>query len=441
MNTSLRCLSLLLLTTALSAQSERDWRNWRGPYHSGAAHSSARPPLTWSDTDKVHFKVAIPGSSSSSPILLGDRIYLMTGIVTDQDGEAPVKPLPGRRFAGPVPTKVHEFAVLALQRETGKRIWQKTVVREVPHEGLHKTTSQVAASPVSDGEHIYAFFGSRGLYCLDLEGEVRWHKRFGLMRTRREWGEGASPALHADTIVVNWDHEGASFVVALDKRTGKERWRQARDEVTSWTTPLIVEVDGGAQVVIPATTASRGYDLKTGEVIWSLAGMTVNTIPSPMLHEGLVYLMSGYRGRMIQAVRLAGAKGDLAGSDKLVWRYTQAASYVPSGLLYRDTFYFLRGNSSVLTALDAKTGEPRYEAVRIPGSRTIYASPVAAAGRIYLTGRDGTTQVLAAGPKPELLATNRLDATIDATPVIVGRTIFLRSRAHLYAIRAPRDQK
>jgi outer membrane protein assembly factor BamB len=256
------------------------------------------------------------------------------------------------------------------------------------------------------------------------------------MATRLEYGEGSSPALSGDTLVVNWDHEGDSFVVALDTRTGKERWRKSRSgELTSWSTPLIVEQEGRAQAIIAAGGRTRAYDLRNGDLLWSLSGLGMNAIPTPIHHAGILYLASGKRDspRML-AVDLRGAKGDLDGSGAVLWTRDRDTPYVSSPLLYRGQIYFFKHVTSVLTAVDAATGATRFTERLDIGD--VFASPVAAAGRIYVVGRNGKALVLAPGPKLEILAANQLDDGFDASPVVVGRDLYLRGRRYLYALAA-----
>ena len=289
-------------------------------------------------------------------------------------------------------------------------------------------------------------FGSHGLYGLNMQGDLIWERDFGQMQTRHAHGEGSSPVLHDDRLIVNWDHEGDSFIAVFDKKTGEEVWRRPRDEVTSWSTPIVVTVDGRPQIIVNATTASRGYDLETGDVIWSLSGMTVNCIPHPIHVDGVVYLMSGYRGQMLQAVRLAGARGELEGTKHVQWTHRRNTSYVPSGAFHDGRLYFLRGNNGVLSCLDGNTGEVIYEGQRLRGLRSVYASPVCADGRIYVTSRDGVTVVFDHGPEFKQLALNRIDEPVDASMAVVGDAIYLRGHRHLYCIcevpsggGAPRD--
>ena len=426
------------IKTSVSTVDAQHWSSWRGPLGTGSA-ASGSPPTQWAEKTEqgpaknIAWKVEVPGLGSSSPIVWQDRIYLTTAIETDRSGASTAVEAHDTRALAP-PTVVWEFAVLALNRKDGSVCWSTTVTEAVPHEGAHRTNSHASGSPVTDGEHIYASFGSRGVYCLNWAGEIVWSKNLGIMRTRRQYGEGSSPALYRDRLIVNWDHEGDSFLVVLDKRTGDELWRQPRPEQTSWSTPIVVEVRGRPQIVINATTASRGYDLESGEVIWSLSGMTENTIPVPIHAEGVVYLMSGYRGQMLQAVQLEDAKGDLEGSRHVLWSHERSTSYVPSGALYNGHLYFLRGNNALLSCLDAKTGKVCYEGQRLSGLRSIYASPVCVDGRIYFTSRAGVTMVIGAGPLFKQLALNRLDEPIDASPAIVGNKMYVRGQRHLYCI-------
>jgi len=413
-----------------------EWNTWRGPDGMAVARHGS-PPTEWSEDKNILWKTRIPGDASSSPVVWKDRIYVTTAIQTDAEGDEPAREERGRRrggFGSRRPTRVHEFAVVAVNRTSGKIIWQKTVKKTVPHEGAHNTASQASASPLTDGKHIYAFFGSRGLHCLDIGGNVKWSKDLGRMEIAMQFGEGASPALHGDTLVINWDHQGASWIAAFRKTDGKEIWRKPRDERTSWSTPIVVPVDGRHQVIVSATGASRGYDLETGEVIWSCSGMTGNCIPTPIHVDGVVYLMSGFMSSALQAVKLSGAKGDITDSDHVLWQRKRGCSYTPSGLVYDGYVYCLSSNYGRLSCLDAKTGKFHYSRKRLRGLRTVYSSPVGAAGHVYFSGRKGRTKVVKLGKEFEVVGDNKLDDTIDASPAIVGDRIYMRGRKNLYCI-------
>jgi outer membrane protein assembly factor BamB len=281
---------------------------------------------------------------------------------------------------------------------------------------------------------LIAHFGSSGTYAYDLDGKLLWQVDLGDMTTRRGFGEGSSPALHGDTVVINWDHEGDSFIVALDADTGKQRWKVERPgEITSWSTPLVVEHGGKPQVVVSATGKSRGYDLATGQELWSVGGMTTNAIPSPVHQDGIVYLMSGFRGSMLQAVALDRARGELEGTEAVLWTLDRDTPYVPSPVLHGGQLYFLKVFSEIFTSVDAKTGSVLYTE-RLPGIDKVYASPVAAAGRVYVFDRTGHGTVVEHGPAFRVVAENTLAEGADASPAIVGDEIFLRTEQHLYCI-------
>lgn len=435
----MRSTALLLLLLTATGVHAGDWPGWRGPLFNGVS-PDGDPPVEWSETLNVRFKVAIPGRGLSSPIVQGDRLFVMSAMPVDAgDYAASLASAEQKRADGEWPPDVRpvrqRFIVMALSRHDGSLIWQRTATERVPHESHYVDSSWSAASPLTDGERLIAHFGSNGTYAYDLDGQLLWQVDLGDQTTRRGFGEGSSPALDGDTLVINWDHEGDSFVVALDVRDGSERWRTARpDEVTSWATPLIVEHAGRKQVVIPATGRSRGYDLATGKELWSLSGMTVNTIPSAVHRDGVVYLTSGYRGTMLQAVSLERAHGKLEGSDAVLWQHERDTPYVPSPLLYEGRLYFLKHFRNILSVLDAATGKPLRDVERLTGLGDIWASPVAAAGRLYFFDRNGTALVARPGETLEILATNELDGVIDATPAISGTDLFVRTRTHLYRI-------
>ncbi len=426
---------LSLEVPSAQAPEGADWPQWRGPLATGAA-PSGNPPLNWSQTENIRWKVPIPGRGSASPVVSGDRVFLLTAVPAGEGEDstgffASIR----NRFMGTTGSdELLHFVIVALNRQDGSVIWERTAVATQPHEGRHNTNSWASASAVTDGEVVCAFFGSRGLYCYDMDGTPLWDRDFGDMRIRLGFGEGASPALYRDSIIVIWDHQGPSFITALDKRTGTERWRVDRNEETAWTTPLVVEHDGQAQVVTSATDRIRSYSAETGALLWEGEGVTLNAIPSPVEEDGIVYLMSGYRGNRLFAVDLARARGDITGSDAIVWSHDRDTPYVPSPVLHDGILYFTKSNSGILSAHDAATGSPLYGPERLPGIREIYASPVVANDRLYITGRDGTTLVLATGPEMRVLATNTLDDPIDASAAVVGDEIYLRGEQFLYCI-------
>jgi outer membrane protein assembly factor BamB len=440
-----------IIPAGLSATDVSAWPTWRGTSGTGVAHG-AQPPTTWGDEQNIKWKVKIPGEGYSTPIIWQNRIFLLTAIESNDGSPTPApaprdeasggSPKGGNRGGdrkgggfggGPAPTKPYEFIVLALDRGTGKIVWQKTARKETPHEGHHQTGTFASPSPVTDGEFLYVSFGSRGFYCYDLQGNLKWEKDLGDMQIKGGFGEGSSPALAGRLLIINWDHEGQSFIVALDKKTGAEVWRVNRDEGSSWSTPLIVEHEGRRQAIVAASKKTRSYDVETGKLIWEAAGLTGNVIPMPVAGHGMVYVMSGFRGFSIQAIKLS-SRGDVTDTDNITWSIRRSAPYVPSPVLSEDRLYMSKSNDAYLSCLNAKTGEVYYQDQALAGVRSIYASPLAANGHLYVVGREGTVMVLKDAAKFEMVATNKLSDRIDASPVMLDKELFLRGHEFLYCI-------
>jgi outer membrane protein assembly factor BamB len=394
-------------------------------------------PLHWSDTENIKWKAAIPGRGHSSPVVWGDKIFLTTAVPTTAASDAPRN----RNGMGgdPNPQPEHRFEVICLDKKTGKVLWQRTAKTATPHEGFHNMYGSFASnSPVTDGKRLYTFFGSRGIYCYDLDGKLIWEKDLGVKMTMRlGFGEGIAPALSGDALILGFDQEKGSFIVVLDKNTGAELWRANRDEVSTWSMPLVVDYAGGKQVIVAATNKVRSYDLKTGKVIWECAGLGGNVIPAPVHKDGVVYVMSGFRNPNLMAIRL-GRTGDLTGSDAVLWSTTRGNSYTPSPVLYDDKLYTLT-DTGMLSSYNARTGAPYYQMKRLPKPYSFKSSPVGANGKLYMASEDGDVVVVKMGEKFEVLATNTLsDQFFVSTPAIVDGEIFLRGQNTLFCISEKR---
>ncbi|MDB6125098.1 MAG: signal peptide protein [Pedosphaera sp.] len=453
------CAALLLGCLTLNAapsSTDQNWPQWRGPLATGVA-PVGNPPTTWSETNNIKWKVKIPGSGRATPVIWGNQVFIQTAIPAGKkvevaaekkpdappaDANAASGDRPRRRPGGgggpggmrsEKPDQAYQFVLMCLDRQTGKTLWQKVAREEVPHEGHHPDGSFSSYSPITDGKQVFAYFGSHGLHCYDMQGNLKWEKDFGKMQIKMSFGEGSSAALHGNTIVVNWDHEGSSFIVALDTEKGKELWRQPREEATSWATPLIVEYQGKAQVITDASKKIRSYDLASGKLLWECTGLTANVIPSPVADDKMVYAMSGFKGNALMAIKL-GRTGDLTGTDAIAWHHDKSTPYVPSPLLYGDKLYFFGGNNGMISCFDTKTGKALIDAERLEDLKGVYASPAGAGGRVYLVGRNGATVVIKNSDKLEVLATNKLDEQFDASPAIVGKELFLRGHDYLYCI-------
>ena len=405
--------------SAESPAENGNWASWRGPNETGAADPHADPPLEWSEESNVKWKVALPGTGHSTPAVWEGRVFALSAARG---------------------TEGYDFNVSAYNLEDGGEIWSKTAVTARSNERGHPTNTQASASAAADGEVVLAHFGSQGLFAYDLDGEFLWSVDLGDMETRNQFGEGSSPVIHGGTVLVLWDHEDDSFIVALDKETGDELWRKPRDEPTNWSTPLVVERGGVAQAVVNGTNRIISYDLRNGDILWTCSGMTRNVIPTPVAQDNLVYIMSGFRGSALLAIDLDAAltaeKEDLAGSDAVVWEAGSDTPYVPSPVLYDNILYYLRRSPTAVSARDALTGERLFGPVRLDGARDmIYSSPSAGGGRVYIPTREGYTFVLKAGPEYHVLKVNSLNDSFSSSPILIGKELLLRGERNLYCIR------
>ena len=416
----LGCL-FILSVQSLSAQ---NWPQWRGPLATGAAQSG-NPPIEWSEEKNVRWKTRLTGIGQSTPVIWGNSIFITAAQTTESDA-----------VSRGIVTATHpvKFLVIAVDRKTGKVKWERVAREEIPHQTRNDIGTWATASPITDGERVYAFFGSRGLYCYTFEGKLVWEKDFGDMDTGGDMGEGASPALYKDKLIVNWDHYGEDFIAALEASTGKEIWRKKRDERISWTTPLIVEDAGRVHVITVAEKWIISYDLANGDIIWQTAGTKYGNISSPVAADGIAYVGSGLQQGQINAIRLKGAEGDISGSASILWTFNKYYPYVPSPLLLGGFLYFTKDRVGFLTCLDAATGKVLYANQRLRGLRHVFASPAGVGDKVYILSREGVTVVIRSGPEFLVLSTNTLEDEFDASPVIAGDEIFLRGHQYLYCI-------
>lgn len=442
------------------AQNAAHWPQWRGPSFNGMARGDA--PTTWSDTKNIKWKTEIPGRGHSTPVIWGDRIFLTTAIKVNKPAASPastgnrnhlqggtqsgtpqeVDRLPGGQGNGQSAQRrqadelvEHRFDVIALDRKSGKILWQRTATTATPHEGFHRRYGSFASnSPVTDGKYVYASFGSRGIYAYDFNGKLIWKKDPGVqMKMRLAFGEGAAPLLVDNRLFLVFDHEAGSFILALDKQTGKELWRADRDEPSSWSTPLAVNYNGRTEIVVSATKKVRSYDPATGKVIWESSGLGPNPIPVPVSENGLVYVMSGYNNPKLMAIKL-GRQGDLSNSDAIAWSHTRGVPYTASPVLYDNKLYVVTDHS-LISAYNATTGEAYYAQTRLPRNYNLKASLVGANGKLYLATEEGDVLVLKMGEKFEVLATNHLtDQSFIASPVIAANELYLRGQNTLFCI-------
>ena len=434
--------AISLAAAGLSFFSERvhagNWPQWRGPDGSGISNEK-NLPSEWSPTKNIKWKTPIEGRSHSSPIVWGNKVFLTTAV------EGPVVPgakavkhtLEGdKEFVHPDSVgadRKHTFKVICLDRDTGKIVWQTTAWEGTPYDNRHRKSSYAASTPATDGKLVYAFFGSEGLYAYDFKGKLAWKAELG-KQANLGMGTGTSPILFDDLIIMQCDEDNgeASFIVAVDKKTGKEVWKTPRKIQVSWSTPLLVRTSTRAELIASGTEAVIAYDPATGKEFWRHKGVESNAIPSPVANNEMVFLVAGFPAKIAMAIRL-GQRGDLTDTPNVPWKYAKGTAYVPSPILYGDYLY-LTTDRGILTCLDAKTGEVKYEGGRIPIPATFTASPVAFEGKILMTSEDGDTFMVKAGPKHEILGTNSVGEPVYASPAIADGRIFIRGEKNLYCI-------
>jgi hypothetical protein len=419
-----------------------DWPSFRGPGGSGIADGQGAP-VTW-DVEGgkgVRWTTPIPGVANSSPVVSGDRVFV-TAAVGGKGDTTFRTGLYGDVDSVPDDSS-HSFRLYALDKKTGRVLWERVAHEGVPAVKRHMKSSLANPTPATDGKRVVALFGSGGLYAYDFDGRLLWKKDLGVLDSgwfydkTYQWGFGSSPVVYGNTVIVQVDIQKGSFVAAFDLDSGREAWRTAREEIPTWGTPTVVHGDKGDEVVTNGTTI-RGYDAKTGAPLWTLGPNSEVTVATPVAAEGLVFVTAGYPPvRPIYAIR-PGSRGDLSlaggasDSPAIAWSSSKDGTYIPTPLVYRGHLYTLH-NDGRLSCYDAKTGALVYrERVRPGGSFS--ASPVAADGRLYFTSEEGEVFVVRAGPKFELLATNATGGITMATPAISDGLIIFRTLKGVLAV-------
>ena len=433
--------ALVLQSSDASQTRLNDWPVWRGPLATGAA-PEATPPTEWTEARNIRWKVRVPGDGTASPIVVGDVVFVLTAVDTGRVDPSLPRPedQPKRVFGITHPNTTYRFEVHRLDAATGATVWSKVAFEKIPHEGHHGDASFASASPVCDGRRVVAWFGSAGLACYTRDGQQLWTRDLGPAYVGASLGEGASPALHGDRLVVVRDQARQSTIHCLDADTGQTIWEHDRDEPNNWATPLITTHAGTTQVITAGTNAVRAYRLDDGELLWQCRGLSENVTPSPVRFGDTVICMSGYQGFSAMAISLA-ARGDVTGTDAVVWSLDRDTPYVPSPVLLENRLYVLKSSSGVLSCFDAATGKTLVPRRRLPETPNIYASPVAANGHVYVCGRNGITSVFRDDGQLTLVAHNVLDGRVDASPAIAGDAMYLRTRQFLYCLadEATRD--
>ena len=438
--------SILLLTlhvfliqmVTLGDSTSENWHQWRGPEANGVSRT-ANPPIKWSEKKNIKWKVAIEGKGTSTPIIWEDKVFLLTAIdtgVKDSTIPDPADQPKTNFFDIKRPNTQHAFVVICLDRQSGKELWRSVATTKIPHEGAHNDNDFASSSPTTDGERLYCWFGSAGLHCYDLDGKKLWERDLGEVKVDSSLGEGSSPVLHDGKLIIVRDHGGQSSIQVLDANTGETQWKRDRDEGNAWATPQVIRHSGKIQVITAASNAIRSYDLGSGEIIWQCTGLTGNVTPCPVLDGDQIICMSGYQGYAAMAIPLT-ETGDLSDSKKIRWVIDRGTPYIPSPLVYDGLLFFNQSNQAILTCVDSESGKTIFGPKRLTRISNIYASPVAASGRLYFTGRNGTTLVIKRANDFKEVAINQLEDRFDASPAVVGRQLFLRGAKYLYCIENP----
>jgi len=428
-----------------------DWPQWRGPESNGVS-SETDLPTRWSPDSNIVWKVALAGLGGSSPIVMGDRVF-----VTSQLGNAAIRggshpqlarddpslvvqenPMGGRRsIAQTEPgepqadsSKVY-LVTEAFDRSDGNRLWEYRVLATGPFPELHEKHNLATPTPLTDGEHLYAWFGNGLIVCLNMKGRLQWSRHLGQEYSpfQIQWGHGSSPVLYKDLIILLCDHDQASYLLALDKRTGREKWKIDRATgQKSYSTPLVVSGPESDELIVNSSERIDAYNPVNGELLWHVGSPRQSPIPSPVFHDSMIYMSRGYRNSDFLAIR-PGGRGNVTESH-IRWRTPRGAAYVPS-IIYYDGLLYMTSDIGYVTCADAGTGEQVWRQ-RLRG--IFFASPAAADGKVYFVSETGETFVVRAGREPIILSRNNLGERLIASPAISRGNIFLRSDKNLFCI-------
>ncbi len=429
------CVGLLATMTVAWAE---NWPQFRGADHN-YLHASKDLPHEWSKDKNIRWSVPIPGEGWASPVVWGDKVFIATAI-QEVEGKDTAPP-PNLRSERIGADSVYRWELHCLDRNTGETLWHRVARRGNPRVRTHRANTYASETPVTDGERVYVYFGMVGLFCYDFDGDLVWTKDFGGYRMAGDWGTGSSPILYDGSLYLQVDNEEDSFLVALDPGTGDERWRVARDEVSSWSTPMIWHNKVRTELVTCGRYV-RSYDPASGELLWMMDMQGGRASASPVGNSDTLFLGNERRrdgGGALFAIK-AGASGDIspAGegstSDSILWIRQEGGPEFASPLLYGGNLYVFGRNRGSVGCFDPDTGERIQGLERLPGARSFWSSPWGHDGRVFCVDEAGTTFVISAGPEVEFLARNELDEEVRASPALIDGTISLRGTNKVYCI-------
>ncbi len=443
------CLALGLLMS--NAGAGQNWPSFRGPSASGVAQGD-KTPTEWSvsPSKNILWKTPIPGLGHSSPVIWEDRIFVTTAI--QKQGESNLKVGMYGDVESVTEKEPFSWHVYCIDRNNGDILWDQQAYQGNPKVKRHPKSSHANATPCTNGNYVVAFFGSEGLYCYDMAGNLLWQKDLGILdwgfyrSPAAQWAGGCSPVIHEGRVIVQCDVQKDSFIAAFDLKDGALLWKTARTDVPTWGTPTVHAAQQNSQIIINGYKHIGGYDIQTGKEIWRMMGGGDIPVPTPIVAQGLVYVTNAH-GRMspIYAIRLS-AQGDISlkenetSNEHIAWSYPKGGNYIPTPLVYDDLLY-CGSDRGTLSCFECKTGKPVYRENLDPQGAAFSASPVAADGKVYFTAEDGRVYVVQAGPDFKLLNVNKMDETCMATPAIAAGTLVFRTRQHLVAVAEHNQSK
>jgi outer membrane protein assembly factor BamB len=411
-----------------------DWLQFRGPGTSGVSNLK-NLPVKWSDKENIAWRTELPGKGFSSPIVVGRKVFLTTGIRGEQipDVKPRVHKFSGTDFVHPQTDdadRKYELKIYCIDADTGKIIWEKTSYNGPVYDGKHAFNSYASPTPITDGKTVYVWFESQGMYAYDFDGKLKWKASFGGINALN-LGPGSSPLMFEDLVIVQSDQDNGkdSFLAALSAKDGKVVWKTARTTTAGWSTPVLIQSNGKPEVITMASEAVIAYDPRSGKELWRGPGINAFAANTPLAGNGLVIATGFHPRKSVIALR-----PDVPEEQRVAWKYDKGTAYIPSSIIYGEYLYLVADNGS-LSCLDVKTGEVKYEAKRMPKPVKYTASPVAFDGKILLSSNEGDTFVIKAGPEFEVLETNSIEEPIHASMALDGDSIYLRTDKALYRIR------
>ncbi len=421
---------------------DNNWPQFLGPNGNSISPESDLP-IEWGIDKNLKWKQKIPGRGWSSPIIWEDRVFVTTAMKANQDNhEKTAQTEVNRSGSRTMPDEDYKFEIYCLDKNTGEILWTKLAYLGKPGIPTHSDNTYASETPVTDGKYVFVYFGMTGLFCYDLNGNKVWEKSMGAFPMQSDWGTSSSPIIYKDLLILQFDNEENSQVIALNKDNGEEKWRAKRDEISTWSTPYIWENKVRIELVTGGNKKTRSYDPESGRLLWELDMQGGRDITCPVGDEDMIYLCNEERsdgGGTLFAVR-AGASGDISlnesehSNEWVAWTLPKSGIAMATPVLYRGFLYSLERRMGRVSCINAKTGEYTYHRKQLENARAFWASPWAYNDMIFCLDDTGTTHVLRAGPEFEIIATNKLDDRFWSSTAISGGMLIFRGVEYVYGI-------